>query len=227
MMKKLLPFLAAVAVVALLLGPGRQLLPAGLRLQAGGSLVPGNDIPMDHGTITGIGLAPAPVTNPSASAARLGLAARPLENSAQGYVLTTTLTGADGKAIPDATVRFYALVDLFGEREMIIGSSVTDGRGLATLNYLPALTGTQQIVSRFAGQGKVTAGEGRMRFEATVAAPRPVEERSLFHSFADRVPYAAALIVVAVWALIGFALIATVRGVIGAAHPSRGKEELA
>lgn len=226
-MRKLLPLLAGLAVVALLIGPGRQLLPGGLRLQAGGSLVSGNDIPMDHGTITGIGIAPAAVTNPAASAARLGLAAQPLEKTERGYALSTTLTGPDGNAIADATVRFYALVDLFGQREMIIGSSVTDGRGVATLDYLPAQTGTQQIVSRFSGQGKVTAGEGRMQFEATVAAPRPVAEGNPFHSFADRVPYGAALLVFAVWALIGFALIATVRGVIGAAHPSRGKEELA
>ncbi len=227
MIKKLVPLLAAVAIVTLALGPGRQFLPAPLRLQSGGTLTASDDMSdIDHGKATGIGIAPDPVTNPRATAARLTVAVQPLEKAERGYSLSTTVLGPDGKPIADARVKFYALVDLFGQREMLIAATTTDGRGVASYAYLPAQLGPQAIVVRYAGQGKVTAGEGRMTFDATVAAPELAQERKPLISFTDRVPYAAGLIVLAVWALIAFALLGTARGVIAGARSTRGKEEL-
>lgn len=221
MMKKLLPILASVAVALVLLGPARQYLPGALRLQSGGALVTSDEPIVDHGHATGIGLAPAPVVNPPATAARLTVAAQPLPKAEQGYALAVTVVTPDGKPLADASVKFFELVDLFGQREMTLGAGTTDGRGAASYAYLPAHTGVHRIVVRSASQGRVTAGEGRMTFDASVATEQPRVEQSPFAVFSDRLPYAAGLLVLAVWGLIAFALIGTARGVIGGA---RGQE---
>ena len=227
MIRKVLPIFAAIAIAVLAIGPGRQYLPGVLRLQTTGALVSNGDVPMDEGRPSGVGLAPAPVTNPAPTAARLKVAAVPLEKAERGYALSTTVVDPSGKPVDEVTVKFYELVELFGTREMFINAATTDGSGIAVISYLPANVGSHQIVARFSGKNKISAGEARMTFEAAVAAPRPAAERSQFFTFTDRVPYAAGLIVLVVWGLIGFALIATARGVMAGAHGSRGKEEIA
>jgi len=143
----------------------------------------------------------------------------------QGYVIDARLQTADGKAIGDATVRFYELVDFFGQREMLLGRATTDSQGVASLAYLPALTGTRQIVARFAGCCEhIAAAEGRLALEATVAKPAFRPERQPLAEFSDRVPYVVGVVVLAVWGLIGFALLATARGVIGGARGISRKE---
>lgn len=226
MIKRILPLVAALAVVALVLGPGRQYLPSALRLQTGGALVSGDgmgDMDMAQGHPTGIGLAPAPVVNPPAAAARLRVAVKPAEKTARGYVLGLQMSAPDGKALVDAPVRLYDIVDLFGQREMYLATVQTDGSGAASYEYLPATEGAHQIVARFAGNGTVKAGEARTTFDATVTAPAPSFEQRPFASFSDRVPYGAGVLVLVVWGLIAFALIATARGVVAGAQ-TRGKE---
>lgn len=232
MIKKLIPLVAALAVAALFFGPARQYLPASLRLQTGGALVSndqgdGTEMDMGKGKPSGIGLAPAPVVNPPATAARLSIAAQAAEKPEDGYVLAVRVTTPDGKPVADAPVKFFDIVDIFGPREMLLASVMTDGRGNASYEYLPANIGTRNIVVRFAGREGVRAGEARMTLEAAVAAPRQQAERSGFASFSDRVPYAVGVLVLGVWSLIAFALFATARGVIAGARRTRGKEELA
>lgn len=232
MIKKLIPLVAALAVAALFLGPARQYLPAALRLQTGGALVStddghGTDMDMGKGKPSGIGLAPAAVVNPPATAARLTIAAQAAEKPEHGYVLAVRVTSPDGKPVADAPVKFFDIVDIFGPREMLLASVTTDGRGNASYEYLPASVGTRNIVVRFAGREGLRAGEARMALEAAVSAPRQSVERSGFASFSDRVPYAVGVLVLGVWTLIGFALFATARGVIAGARRTRGKEELA
>jgi len=143
----------------------------------------------------------------------------------RGYVIDARLQTADGKAIGDATIRFYELVDFVGEREMLLGSTTTDSQGVASIAYLPALTGTRQIVARFAGCCEhIAAAEGRFTLEATIAKPAFRTERQPLAEFSDRVPYVVGVLVLAVWGLIGFALLATARGVIGGARGTSRKE---
>lgn len=143
----------------------------------------------------------------------------------QGYVIDARLQTTDGKAIGDATVRFYELVDFVGQREMALGSTTTDSQGVASIAYLPALAGTRQIVARFAGCCEhIAAAEGRVALEATVAKPAFRTDRQPLAEFSDRVPYAVGVVVLAVWGLIGFALLATARGVIGGARGTSRKE---
>ena len=221
-MKKLLIAIVAIVVIGLsvfVAGP----FAAAPRPQA--EATQPADAGHDHGG-TVVGLAPAPITNPAATAARLIVTAQPLEKVEHGYALQVNVVAPDGKPVPDAQVKFFELVDLFGTREMLLDVATTDGRGIATYGYLPAHPGAHPIVVRFAGRDRtLTAGEGRMTFEATVSAERPAPARSGFAAFSDKVPYAAGLLVLTVWGLIGFALMATARGVIGAAPRASTKGE--
>lgn len=228
MIRRAAPYLAAAAAFAILVGPGQQLLPSGLRLQSNGSLL-AIQPPTTHveSRGSGVGLAPAPVLDPPATAARLSVAVAALEQAERGYSLEVKVLTPEGRALADAPVRFYELVELFGAREMHIGNGTTDGRGVTTLGYLPARTGPHHIVVRSTAQGKVTAGEGRTTFEATVAASEPRFERSALAEFSDRVPYAVGLLVLAVWGLIALALLGTARGVIGGARETSRKGDTA
>lgn len=228
MIRALAPFVVATVAVVMLLGPGQGLLPSGLRLQAGGSIA-ASAPPAAHveSRGSGIGLAPKPVVDPPATAARLSVAVRPLEKTEHGYALEATVVAPDGKALANTPVAFYELVELFGTREMHLGDATTDGRGSATLGYLPARTGSHQIVVRSPRQGAVIAGEGRLVFDATVSAPAPRFDPSALASFSDRVPYAVGILVLLVWGLIAFALFGTARGVIGGARDTSGKVDTA
>ena len=226
-MRKLIPFVAAAVMLLLFLGPARAFLP--FQMRSSGSLV-SNETAVtehDHGTTTtsGVGLAAAPVVNPPASAARISAKTQPAAKTERGYVLEATVRAPSGDALADANVKFYELVDLFGTREMYIGSAVTDGRGVASITYLPAEIGTHDLVVRTTQNGKISAGEARLTFEASVAAPAVAVQRSALAQFSDRVPYAVGILVLAVWSLIGFALIRTARDVIGGARRSSRKGE--
>lgn len=138
-----------------------------------------------------------------------------------GYVLEVRLLTTDGKPVGDAAVRFYDVVELLGRREMLIGTATTDGRGTASLSYLPAQTGAHEIVVKFAGRDHYHATSGSLTLDAAVAAPRYAAEPSGLALFSTRVPYAVGAVVLIVWALIAFALFSTVRGVTTAAKDAR------
>lgn len=230
MNKKVIPLVAALGVAAFLISAGTGLLPGGLRLQTGGSLVSNGQEPamnMDNGKPSAVGLAPSPVLNPPANAARLTVDAAPAQKTDDGYVLTVQVKAPDGKPLGDAPVKVFDIVDLFGPREMILASLTTDGRGYASYTYLPSTVGTHSIVVRSSSREGVRAGEARTTFEASITTAQPGVEGHPLASFTDRIPYAVGLIVLAVWALIGFALFGTARGVIDGARRTRGKEELA
>jgi hypothetical protein len=144
-----------------------------------------------------------------------------------GYVLDARLVTTDGRPVNEATVRFYESVDFFGTREMLLGSAMTDGQGRASFTYLPAQVGTHEIIVKFAGRDHFLATTGRTTLLAEVAAEPYVVEPAPLASFTAKVPYAVGSLVLAVWALIGFALIGTARGVIGGARSNIRKGDTA
>lgn len=136
----------------------------------------------------------------------------------QGYVLAVRLRTSDGRPVNETAVRFYETVDFFGRREMYLGAATTDGQGNTSLVYLPAQLGAHEIVARSAGHDHFTAAEGRTTFEATVAAADHQREPAPLAAFSAALPYAVGLGVLAVWALLAYALIGTARGVLGGAR---------
>ncbi|HTJ60263.1 MAG TPA: hypothetical protein VL333_03620 [Candidatus Saccharimonadales bacterium] len=149
------------------------------------------------------------------------------EKLEQGYAVTVRVRTDDGKPVNDATIRFYESVDLFGAREMSLGSATTDGQGQATFLYLPAQLGSHQIVARFAGRDQVAAAEAETTFEASVAAPSYQPETVALSGFTQVVTVAVGIVVLTVWALIAFALISTARGVRRGARDLGPKGDLA
>jgi hypothetical protein len=148
---------------------------------------------------------------------------KPSAKLEQGYAIGIRVVSTDDKPVNEATVRVYEIVDFYGKHEMPLGSTVTDGQGRASLNYLPARTGSHELVARFAGKTGYVATEGHATFQAELAAEPYVVEPPPLAAFTSKVPYAVGALVLAVWGLIGYALIGTVRGVIGGARNSQRK----
>lgn len=154
--------------------------------------------------------------------AQVSVVATASEKTEQGYVLTARVRSSDGKAIGDTKVRFYDIVELFGEREMLIGTATTDVSGRASLAYLPATAGKREIIALFPGADHLPPVRGRVGLDATVAAPPYRAESSGLALFSTRVPYAVGVVVLVVWAVIAYAFISTARGVVTGARPRKG-----
>ena len=229
MIKKLLPFAGAiVATLAFIYAGGG--LPGGLRLQTSsgslGSAPAATGSAHDHGDGTTKVAAPL-VLVPPPGGSRVALTTAPASRPELGYTLSAKVTSPAGKPVNDATIRFFDIVDLFGEREELIGAATTDGQGQTAIVYLPATTGTHRIVARFAGQDALVPSLGVTELEATVAAPAYRVDQSAFAAFSRYIPFGAGLIVLSVWALIAFSLFGTARGVIASANQSHRKGDTA
>ena len=143
---------------------------------------------------------------------------KPSAKLEQGYTINVRLLVSQTQPVVGAMVHIYDVVDLFGSKEMLIGMVTTDGQGQASITYLPAQTGSHEIVARFSGTPGYATTEGRTTFQAEVAAPAYVVEPAPLASFTSKVPYAVGALVLAVWGLIGYALIGTARGITSGAR---------
>jgi len=145
----------------------------------------------------------------------------------QGYAIAVRVRTDDGRPVNEATISFYEPVDLFGAREMSLGTTTTDGQGQGTFLYLPAQLGSHQIIARFSGRDQVAKAEATMTFDADVAAPIYQPETVPLSGFSQVVTAAVGVIVLSVWAVIAFALISTARGVRRGARDLGVKGDLA
>lgn len=231
-MRRILITIAALGIATVaLLGPGRALLPGSLRLQAPDASVnaPAPEAAAPSHNTGGADNAPGtrPAIVPPPGGARVVVSTRPATKAEQGYLIETRVVSPDGKPVNDTVVRFYEQVDFFGPREELIGSARTDGQGTAAITYLPATIGQRDIVVRFAGQGALGPSVGTATFGASVAAPAYRADQPALLNFTRLVPYAAGAIVLAVWALIAFALLGTARGIAVRADQTHAKEDTA
>lgn len=218
-MRRLIPFIgAAIATLAIVGAGAGGLLPGGMRLQ----LPNGSNTSTTTTSTSGHDASKATEFRalslvPPAGASRLAVAVTPAAKPEQGYLVSVQVMSPTGKAVGDTTIKFYEVVDLFGQREALIGSAPTDGQGTAVISYLPATKGAHQIVARFGGQGTLGPSVGVATLDATVAAPTYKVDQPGFANFARYVPFGAGFIVLAVWGLIAFSLFATARGVLAGA----------
>ena len=218
MIRKILPFAAAVILVLIFIvaftGGARQ-----TANPTAAVTTTTTDVHVHEGTAPTT--APQPIV-PPAGASKITVVATPADKTTLGDAITATITSPAGKPVGDATIRFYDVVELFGQREELIGTAQTDGQGSALIYYLPASTGTHTIVARFNGQGTLGASLGVKDVDATLAAPAYKTDQQPLAAFSHYVPYVAATIVVSVWALIAFSLLGTARGVFA----SRGTNNI-
>lgn len=226
-MKKFLVLGAALVATLAFVAVGRGMLPGSVRLQASNVSL---TAPNQGTTMTGHDTTPAKAPEaivPPAGGSKVAMTVDAAAKPELGYNISATVTSPAGKPVSEATIRFYDVVDLFGQREELIGSGQSDGQGQVVITYLPATAGTHQIVARFAGQGSLIPSLGVTTLEATVTAkPYKTDERPLA-GFSNAVPYAVGVLVLAVWGLIAFSLFGTARGVVATANTSHRKGETA
>jgi hypothetical protein len=207
---------AAIVATVLILGPARPLLSGSPRAQLPDA--PGTSASAHGDRASGPATAAIPVSSPGPNAARVTLDARLSTKPTQGYILSARLQSADGKPLNEVPVRYYEIVDLFGQREMFLGETTTDGQGDGSFIYLPAQLGPHEIVARTPGRAPATRNETRITLDAQVAAASYRTEAPPLAAFSAILPYVVGALVFSVWALLAFALFATARGVLGGAR---------
>jgi hypothetical protein len=91
------------------------------------------------------------------------------------YLLTATLTSADGKPLGNREVQYFETASLFGNRDAFVGVALTDTSGTAVLLYQPAATGGQQLKAQFAGdsQGAGSQAAFTLNVSSAVAPFQP------------------------------------------------------
>ena len=146
-----------------------------------------------------------------------GTVLEPLESSTigtdrQSTILSVRLLNDQDQPLGGATVTFYMLTTVFGERLMKAGDAFTDATGTASLIYEPTWVGDHTVVVRFPGDAQHASTQTTFQFAAT--GPVPVHENARFGLEEVRrwLPFAVGAALLAVWATLGLVIVTTVRG---------------
>lgn len=111
-----------------------------------------------------------------AKATKIELSASPaLDNRGHAvkgqFLISATLTTADGRFVVNSPVQFVENVEFFGQRSADLGSSVTDSTGYAAVVYQPSQTGQHTIIARFGGDSQHAASDATYALNATDVVP--------------------------------------------------------
>jgi len=142
------------------------------------------------------------------------------------YLFTATLTTQDGNPINNVTVSFYEQNQVFGTREALLGTAITDSTGSATIVYQPAQTGSQTVVARFAGTPVLAPAAITVNVAVGTAVPPYTEEPLPFAQISEYLGVVVVLLVVAAWLILLSVLLGAILGVRGAAQarpPAAGR----
>ncbi len=151
---------------------------------------------------------------------RIQVGADPPQADGQPYVIEARIVAADGRGVNSVPLDFSIAADFFGPRQLSIGRATTDGQGRAQISYLPSWQGRHEVTVKFAGTAAFAASQGAGSFVSAVALAPHRDARSPLADFSSGLPYAVAVIVVAVWLTIAFALVGTVRGILADRAPA-------
>lgn len=139
------------------------------------------------------------------------LEARPLEDGA--WQLQARVVDASGQPIGGQDVLFTVAVDFLGSRNIVLGSAQTDVAGKATLRYRPTWNGLHALAAQAVDADGTVSVTGQSSIQVDgVDPPVARDPQSLPTMRAWAVPVAA-LVVAAVWLLLGFLFVAAVIGV--------------
>ena len=146
-----------------------------------------------------------------------GTVLEPLESSTigtdrQSTILSVRLLNDQDQPLSGATVTFYMLTTVFGERLMKAGDAFTDATGTASLIYEPTWVGDHTVVVRFPGDAQNASTQTTFQFAAS--GPVPVHENARFGLEEVRrwLPLAVGAALLAVWVTLGLVIVTTVRG---------------
>lgn len=142
---------------------------------------------------------------------------QPLPPSAQpsgqeSVILSARLSDAKGP-VGGEPVTFYIVTNVFGERLMKVGQALTDATGMASVAYQPSWAGDHTVVARFGGGADYAATQASFHFSALNPVSQFQSAQFGLEPVRRWLPLAVGLLVLAVWASLGFALITTAAGI--------------
>ncbi len=73
--------------------------------------------------------------------------------ASQPFKISTVVRDSQGQPLVNAPVEFDVKTNFFGERPLKIGTSQTDGKGVATITYNPSTDGTYEFTVQYLGDG--------------------------------------------------------------------------
>lgn len=142
-----------------------------------------------------------------------GITLQPVPPAAQAPGQASVILSArlmNGNApVGGVTVTFYVVTNVFGERLMKVGETLTDATGTASVVYEPTWEGDHTAVSRFGGNGDYAATQATFHFDATNAVSGFEGASFGLEPVRQWLPVAVGLAVLLVWASLGFALLST------------------
>lgn len=119
------------------------------------------------------------------------------------YTLTAMLANAAGLPIAGERVEFFLVVDVLGVERLMLGAAVTDATGHARLRYRPTRDGVHTIGVTLADRrsSKIVATPVTLNVRG---AGTYVAEPLRLQPLLDRLPATVVLLVLMVWALLGY-----------------------
>jgi hypothetical protein len=127
--------------------------------------------------------------------------------------LSATLSSVEGKPLNGKAVAFYEHVNLFGERDALIASGITDSTGYVAIDYQPVENGLQLIKAHFAGDAQFVATDASTSIEVRDAIPVYTADVLPLATVREWLPLGLASIVLATWAVLIGVTLRTVRGI--------------
>ena len=119
----------------------------------------------------------------------------------------------DNTPLSGRTISFLLNADYFGKVPVIIGNSITDDSGKATVSYEPTQEGVYSITARFTGDSKYGQTQSTQSIEITT----PIASNSSLDGGLVKIGKitieAVGLLVVTIWGLIIFVIYRSVFGI--------------
>ena len=128
---------------------------------------------------------------------------QPSKGSHKGHLtLRATLRGPDGKPVSSVPIRFYQQTSVFGQRDALVGSAVTDSSGEAAIDFQPARAEKVVLKARFAGNNDLAASEGSTTFQVQDVVPIYEEPPLPLASVRQWLPVGLGTLVLCTWAVL-------------------------
>ncbi|HET9476022.1 MAG TPA: hypothetical protein VFP63_00895 [Dehalococcoidia bacterium] len=143
----------------------------------------------------------------------------------ESIVLAARLTD-EGSAVAGVPVTFYVVTDVFGERLMQVGDALSDATGTASILFEPTWEGEVTAVARFAGNADHAAAQTSFEFESEEAVSLWEPAEFGLDPVRRWLPVGVAIVIFAVWGVLGYALATAVLGIPAAAEHTTATQPL-
>ncbi len=127
----------------------------------------------------------------------------PSRGSQKGHLtLRAALRGPDGKPVSSAPINFYEATSVFGQRDALIGSAVTDSSGEAAIDFQPARAEKITLKARFAGNADLASAEATTSYTVKDVVPIYEAQPLPLASVRQWLPVGLGTLVLCTWAVL-------------------------